>query len=261
VAAVPDRIVQNVPAAPVAPVGGPPGAPALGPVATVPPAIAPGPRGFIGVISAQTVELKSLVDGRLVEIKAQDGQAVKKGDPLFRFDNSAVQAELKVAGARLDLAKSKLQRSQQLGEQNLSSKSDLEEAKAAVMIEQALVAAKEREYESYIIAAPFDGILTTCEVSENQNLLKGTRLTRIINISAIRADFSLPQDMASSVSVGGKVTVHASDISATGEISYVSPIADQGSGTFGVRAKLTDAPSSLKPGMVINVEVEGKNPR
>src|SRR5689334_24219489 len=67
-------------------------------------------EGRIGAV--ETVEVRARVRGHIIKVNFQDGQVVKKGDPLFEIDPrpfkatlDAAEAQKAAAEAALDLAK------------------------------------------------------------------------------------------------------------------------------------------------------------
>ena len=57
-----------------------------------------------GTIEAVNVTLSPEIGGKIVEVDVDEGDVVKTGDPLFRLDDSLLQAQRAVAAASLDLA-------------------------------------------------------------------------------------------------------------------------------------------------------------
>jgi multidrug efflux pump subunit AcrA (membrane-fusion protein) len=57
-----------------------------------------------GTIEAVNVTLSPEIGGKIVEVDVDEGDMVQAGDPLFRLDDSLLQAQRAVAAASLDLA-------------------------------------------------------------------------------------------------------------------------------------------------------------
>ncbi len=58
-----------------------------------------------GTIEAVTVVISPEIGGRVAEVYVDEGQTVRAGDPLFRLDDTLLQAQRAVAAANLDLAR------------------------------------------------------------------------------------------------------------------------------------------------------------
>src|SRR5262245_34440449 len=85
--------------------------------------------GIGNVEAYQTVSIKARVDGQIVEVKFREGQAVSKGEVLFRIDPRPFQAALRQAEANAlrdkaarDQATSQAKRYRELLDKNFISK-------------------------------------------------------------------------------------------------------------------------------------------
>jgi HlyD family secretion protein len=65
---------------------------------------------LFGTIEAQEVQIGSKIGGRVIEVLAQEGQVVKKGTPLVRFDNDTLLAEKKQLQARIEQSQAYLKK-------------------------------------------------------------------------------------------------------------------------------------------------------
>lgn len=65
---------------------------------------------LFGTIEAQEVQIGSKIGGRVIEVLAQEGEIVKKGTPLVRFDNDTLLAEKKQLQAKIDQAEAYLKK-------------------------------------------------------------------------------------------------------------------------------------------------------
>ncbi|MFY9226769.1 MAG: efflux RND transporter periplasmic adaptor subunit [Blastocatellia bacterium] len=65
---------------------------------------------LFGTIEAQEVQIGSKIGGRVIEVLAQEGQIVKKGTPLVRFETDTLLAEKKQLQARSDQAQAYLKK-------------------------------------------------------------------------------------------------------------------------------------------------------
>ena len=85
-----------------------------------------------GVIEATQVDVSPELSGRVAQVSAKEGDAVKRGDELLRLDGSLLQAQRKVAAANLDAAHSALQSAQSsLGAAQAQYQATLDAALAA----------------------------------------------------------------------------------------------------------------------------------
>lgn len=104
-----------------------------------------------GTLEATIVDVAPLIGGRVIEIRADEGDTVSRGDTLIVLDTDLIRLErdrtaarratiaaqraqardqLKLAGRRLELASTTLSRVQALADQGSASRQQLDEAKA-----------------------------------------------------------------------------------------------------------------------------------
>jgi membrane fusion protein (multidrug efflux system) len=111
-----------------------------------------------------------------------------------------------------------------------------------------------------VIRAPFAGIVTEkfARVGEKVIEDKFDPLFKITATEPLLARVYLPEELLLSVKVGDRVEVVAErfpDVRTTGEVQFVSPSVDAGSGTFQVivRVRRDSAKSVLRPGLSVKV--------
>ncbi|KAF0250584.1 MAG: hypothetical protein FD167_11 [bacterium] len=89
---------------------------------------------FSGTVQLHEVQVGSKVGGRVKEVLVKEGDMVKEGQPLVRFDVSELLAERRLIEAEIEQSQANLQKLK-----NGSRKEEVAEAIAAVATEQALI--------------------------------------------------------------------------------------------------------------------------
>ncbi|MDB5491404.1 MAG: efflux transporter periplasmic adaptor subunit [Micavibrio sp.] len=258
-----------------------PKAPAAVPVKIVPVARRDMPvtiRAVGTVTPFQTVAIKSRLDSQIMQVKFQDGDAVKKGDTLFVLDDRVLKSQLTQAQANLQRDKAQLQnakqqneRTQKLAQQGYATGTTSDETKAAVESGIATVAADQAAIDNIRvqlgytnITAPIDGRTGTINVTVGNNVKANdtTALVTINQIKPILVQVALPQSNFDAVRLAmaqGDVPASAkrdgSDAISAGKLQYLDNAIDQGTGTFVTRAAFPNVDESLWPGMLVNLSI------
>ena len=164
----------------------------------------------IGTVSIDaTVQVKSQVDGRIVEALFSEGQMVHKGDLLFRLDPALFEAQVKQAEAalvrdqaNLANAQADLQRFTDQAKKGYATAQQQETASAQTKVLSAAIVADHAAIDiaklqvSYTeISSPLDGKTGKILVPPG-NLVKANdtgALVVINQLQPIAVDFSLPQ--------------------------------------------------------------------
>ncbi len=227
------------------------------------------------VLASATVQVKSLVEGRVLEAFFTEGQLVDKGDILFRVDPAPFNADLAKAQAILARDKAQLTKAQQeltrqenLRKRGVSSAQTLETARAEALAAVATVASDQAAVElaklklGYTeIRAPISG--KTGEILVHPgNIVKANADAPMVTISAItpvRVAVTLPQKHLPKIQKlmadGGTdlmVKVPADPTRpANGRVDFVAATVNQQSGTIEVRATIKNRDMRLVPGQFV----------
>ncbi|WP_431855958.1 efflux RND transporter periplasmic adaptor subunit [Azospirillum sp.] len=263
------------------PPGGPPPAVTTAPVVSRD--VAPASE-FIGRVTAiQSFEARARVEGAVEQVAFQEGQDVRKGDPLFLIEQGPYQAALDSAQAQLASAEAKLReaerslsRSEELrGRGNVSQAqydqalADRDAARAQVMIAQAQVRTAELNLGYTRIASPIDGRIGATAVTQGNLAGPSTGvLATVVQLDPIRVVFSVSdrdlietqrrlgiQSPAEAVDkfVPTLRFPDGSDYPQAGRVEFVDNRIDPQTGTIGIRANFPNPQRLLLPGQFITV--------
>jgi membrane fusion protein (multidrug efflux system) len=165
---------------------------------------------YLGSIEGvENVQIRPQVDGVLEEIYVDEGQYVKKGQPLFKINSQPYVEDLKNAQANVDLEKAKLRKAQTeidrlkpLIENEVISEVRMETTLADYEVAQSSLAKAEAEAANMrinlaftTIKAPVDGLMGRIPKSIG-NLVKktdGEPLTVLSNVHEIYVYFSMSE--------------------------------------------------------------------
>ena len=223
-----------------------------------------------------TVAVKSLVDGQLLDVHVKDGDEVKKGELLFKIDPRPAQATLAQSEAALakdaaarDLAKAQLDRYEPVATKGYISADQMQQyrtayaaAAASVKVDQANVDATKLTLGYTDIFAPIDGRVGRILVQAG-NLVKANDtqpLITINRISPIYVNFSIPGlyvDRVRNAQTKGTLPVFASgdgiDGRIDGQMSFIDNAVDPATNTVKLRANFPNADERLWPGEFVNI--------
>ncbi|MBA1271769.1 efflux RND transporter periplasmic adaptor subunit [Pseudomonas azotifigens] len=168
-------------------------------------------RALGNVRSQRSVEIRTQVDGVLVELSVKEGQLVRRGDLLARIDDRSIvaaveqaKAQAAVTEAQLVSARLDLRRYQSLAKTHAISTQTLDQQRALVAqleatlrTHQASVAASQVQLSHTQIRAPSDGRVGIHNVHEG-NFLRASDaqgLFSLVQLDPISVEVSLPQGL------------------------------------------------------------------
>lgn len=143
--------------------------------------------------ASRHIELRALERGYLQEVKIQEGQAVKKGQTLFRLLPVVYKAKLHADEAELERADISLRNTELLSEKNIVSPQELALAKAERQRARAKVELASAELGFTAITAPFDGIVDRQYEQQGSLLEEGDMLTTVSDNALMWVYFNVPE--------------------------------------------------------------------
>jgi membrane fusion protein (multidrug efflux system) len=111
------------------------------------------------VHSQRHINVRALANGYIKEISVKEGQAVKKGDVIFKVEPTLYQAKYDAELAEVRLAEIELNNIKKLFERKVVSSEEVALYQAKLAKAQAKAKLAEAEMNFTIVKAPFDGIV------------------------------------------------------------------------------------------------------
>jgi len=225
-----------------------------------------------------SVSVKSLIDGQILESLVKDGDDVKQNQLLFRIDARPAEAALKQAQAAqakdeatLEQARSQVKRYAAIAEKGYISadqmeqyRTNLDAAAASVKVDQANVAAAKVTLGYTEIHSPIAGRIGRILIQPG-NLVKAndTNALVVINqIEPIYANFALPGALLGPVLIGQNTAPLSVKAAVTGvakpvegKVAFVDNAVDTTTGTVKLRAEFANSEHLLWPGQLVSVSL------
>jgi len=236
------------------------------------------------VVSPDMLQVTAQVTGMLAKANFQEGQLVKKGDPLFEIDARPFEAALAqaqgqlakdqaiLAGARVDL-----KRYQTLLGANAISKQTVDDQAATVAQNEGVVQADEAAVNTAKInvgytriISPIDGKTGPLMIQPGNVITAATSSTPLVTITQvqpIKLSFFLPQSQLTEIQnqmAAGKLWAIVSMPGAQGgqekaKVDFISNAVGANTGTIELRATFLNADQRLVPGQNVDVGITIKD--
>lgn len=206
------------------------------------------------VEAVQQTTVGAQVAGRVLEVRADAGQQVNKGDLLMRIDAREASEAARAASAQYNVAKLNYERHQQLKAQKFVSQAALDKAKADFDAAAANRAAAGASQSHATIVAPMAGIIARRYAEAGDMAMPGTPLFTIYQPGSLRVTASVPQYRLAAMRGVTSARVEFPELGKWVDATAVQvlPTADAATHVSQVRVTLPPLPEAT-PGMFARV--------
>jgi membrane fusion protein (multidrug efflux system) len=231
-------------------------------------------REAVGTVRAfESITVTAKVAGVIEQISFEEGQKVKAGDVIVSFDALERKAEIEQANAEINRATAsrnevatRLDRAQALRRTGAGTEAQVEDLTAQVKTLESSIASAEAQRRAAearlgdaIIRAPFAGRVGTRSVSLGAYVSPGTRITTLDDLSKVRLDFSVPENLLDRIVPGQVVNAMSAafrDRVFKGAVRTVDTRVDPATRTVRLTAEFDNPDEALRPGMFLSVGLE-----
>ena len=219
------------------------------------------------------VTLVAEVEGRVVEVVAEEHSPVELDAPLVRLESGFLEAAslrqegaLQRARANHELARIELKRQRGLARQKVSSKADLDRAVNTerarlgdVREAKAVLADAKLRLAKAEIRAPFAGIVERMDVELGAYLRVGERVADVLDLDEIEIEVGLTDHEVVALAVGDAATLRVdvwADEEFAGVVTGVARAVHPVSQKYPVQVRVPNPGHRLLPGMLGRVRLQ-----
>lgn len=260
------------PAAPSVPVGERPvELSALEVTAAAPRALTETVRLSGSVSPLEQSAIKAEVAARLAEVPVREGQAVRRGEVLARFETVELaarlnekQANLEGARAQLVLAEKTLAKNRTLNRSNIVSDTSLDQAESSFGFQRAQVDALAAQVElarkalrDAVVVSPIDGMVAVRSVNPGETLAVNAAMFTIVDLSRVEVEATIPAEQVARLAVGQPVRLRVEGFGErefAGRVARINPMARAGSRAIPVYVTVDNRDGALRGGMFASGE-------
>ncbi|TGE32974.1 efflux RND transporter periplasmic adaptor subunit [Desulfosporosinus sp. Sb-LF] len=223
------------------------------------------------------VSVSSKLTGRVSKVTVENGQWVNAGDTLVALEDQDYQAllttnldNLHKAQLRLNDVQADYEQYQKLLAGGAMAAHDVDKAKLALDVAhtdlnsaQVAVDNAQLSLKETVVTAPLAGVVAYRSVNLGQMVSPGVPLLTLEDVSSVYATVNVKQVDLPQVKEGMVVQIMPSDDDKkilSGEVSLISPVANQAARVFEARVKVENNSNILKPGMFVKTRITLGNP-
>ncbi len=204
------------------------------------------------VQSDQVVSVSSEVGGRIMRLRAEEGDAVRRGQLIAKIDLEQVDKQIAELKTSLQLAKDVYERQARLWKQNIGSELQYLEAKNnKERLEKNLETIVFQKAKANVYA-PISGVVEQKFLKQGEMAAPGLPIIQILNTSKVKVVADIPETYLGAVKRGEKVTIKfpALHQEKQARISQLGRVIDPANRTFEVEAEILNKNGLLKPNLL-----------
>ena len=206
--------------------------------------------------SSRKVDLKSEIDGQIVEILVEKGVSVKRGDVLATLDVKARAARVREAEELLKQRQIQYNAAKELEEKGFNSRVRLAEARAQIELARASLKSVRIELADTKIRAPFDGVINNQYIEIGDFVSKGQDIFRIVDLDPLEITGFVTEKNIMQLNIGSKTEIsfiNGSKIE--GELTYIASAADEQTRTFEIEISVPNEGYLIKEGITAEITI------
>lgn len=220
----------------------------------------------------ETVEVRARLEGDLVGVFVREGERVREGQLLARFeaseqesDQQSALASKAAAESELATAQWNLEQAEELFRAGAIPERDLKAAQQSVAAARATLAAADarvRSTSSFVrdtrVLAPTSGIVQRRYVQDGEHLARGAPMFTVVRNDVLELAAAVPANSAEGVTPGKVVHFTASGRRIDGRVARVSPTVDPASRAITIYVQIPNRDGALKGGTFASGRIVGR---
>jgi len=209
----------------------------------------------------RSAALHPAVDGEVVEVLFDAEQEVEKGQPLLRLDDKHERLAVRLAAVAEKEARRQVARYEKLVPSGTVSTVAMQTAQAELESARLRLAQAQVALEERTLVAPFGGVIGLSEVDPGDRVTDETMIATLDDRSFIQIRFTVPEEYAGRLAVGGAVAVRPwtePERVLPGAISAMDSRIDPATRSLRVKARIPNPDGAIRPGTSFDVRLEFK---
>ncbi|HSL71978.1 MAG TPA: efflux RND transporter periplasmic adaptor subunit [Longimicrobiales bacterium] len=210
----------------------------------------------------ERIEVRARLEGQLENVLVREGERVRAGQVLARFEAEQQASVLESAEADRTSAKTELattewnlEQTRELFKEGAVPECDVKAGEQAVAAARARLAAAESRWRTASdalrdtrVVAPANAVVERRLTSNGEHVNRGAPLFTLVRTETLELTGAVPARVANRVKVGQLVRFNADARTFTGKVARVSPTIDAASRSVGVYIQIPNYDGGLKGG-------------
>jgi RND family efflux transporter MFP subunit len=215
---------------------------------------------YSGLVEAkQSTPLSFKTPGTVIEILADEGQYVKKGQLLARLDASNAQSSYDLAYQKQQQAQDAYDRMKPMYENGTLPEIKWVEVETGLAQTKTAAEMAKRRINDAKLYAPKSGVIGNKNIQPGMNVMPSVSAFDVLDINTVYVNIPVPESEVGKLKKGQTATIDIAAIgeTKTGKINQIGVAANPVTHSYPIKLLVNNDGWKLKPGMVCNVRVAG----
>lgn len=220
-------------------------------------------KSFMGTIEEEDgANVTFGVLGNVVKVMVEEGQFVKKGQPLAEVDGHNVRNAHEISAATLKQAEDAYRRLKDLYDKGTLPEIKMVEMETKLAQARAAEAISRKSVSEIVLQAPFAGYVASCNIHEGASVAPGVSGIKLVKIDRVKVKLSVPERDIGQVRKGQNVSF---TVAALGDSVFKGKVVSRGvtaspvNHSYSVMVMTANPHHMLLPGMVCKAKLESVN--
>ncbi len=205
----------------------------------------------------QWAKVGPAVRARVIEVLVEEGEHVRRGQPMARLDDREARARVEEAEARARLAAEELGRVRPLLGSGAVSRAEFDRREGEARAAQAVADAMARRLDDFVVRAPADGMVLRRDAEAGEVVDTPAALFWVGETRPLRVTAEVDEEDIARVAVGQRALLRADAFpgqALAAEVAQITPKGDTTRKSYRVRLSLPDD-TPLRVGMTIEANI------
>jgi membrane fusion protein (multidrug efflux system) len=210
------------------------------------------------LIAEYQVKVLGEVEGRVSDLLVEEGQSVRKGQPLAHLVHDDAEIALKKTQLKETNARLAFERSKDLAQKELISTEEQDKFTMDFEIARQELAEAAWRLEKTVIRAPFSGQVSQRMIQVGQHVRPGDELFQVTDLDPLISRIYLPERDVLGLEEGREVRIVLNadpGVALAGRIRQISPIVDTATGTVKITIEASGEHAKVRPGSFVSINI------
>jgi RND family efflux transporter MFP subunit len=209
------------------------------------------------VNSDQSISLYPELGGLIKKIYVKEGQSVRKGQVLMKFDSEVLERTIKEIDTNIQLAKTTYDRQKRLWDKKIGSEIQYLQAKTNLEALQGKKASLNAQVAQTTIKAPFSGVIDEIFLKKGEMAAPGRPALRLINLDNIYIEADVSEKYLRHIKKGTEANIYFPNLekNISAKVTMIGNYINPTNRSFRIVVNISNKNHSIKPNQlaVINI--------